>query len=142
MAYAMTKPRLEELAPMGEMNTTPLIDVMLVLLIMLIITIPPQSHKLPLDLPNGPPPTTVNPVRNMLTISPDGVARWNGSAVGDGELTRLLTEVATMARPAEVHFAPDATARYERVDQVLTIAKQAQVRTIGFVGNERYMKAF
>lgn len=130
--------------PMLELNTTPLIDVMLVLLVMLIITIPSQTHQVALDLPGTPPVVRaqLNPLRNMLTIAPAGVTRWNGQAVNDRTLAGLFGDVAAMERPAEVHFRPDPAARYERVDEVLAIASRSGVKTLGFVGNERYRDSF
>ena len=133
----------DEAQPMIELNTTPLIDVMLVLLVMLIITIPSQTHQVPINLPGKvvphPPP---DPLRNKLTISAAGVTRWNGIAVGDRALTQIFRDVAAMERPAEVHFEPDAAARYERVDTVLAMASRSGVETLGFVGNERYRDSF
>ena len=132
----------DDRSPIMELNTTPLIDVMLVLLVMLIITIPPQTHNVPLALPaiTDLPPTDA--LRNRLTLDQPGVARWNGEAVDDATLAALLRGVAAMDRPAEVHFEPDAAARYERVDGVLALASRSGVETLGFVGNERYRDSF
>ena len=128
---------------MMELNTTPLIDVMLVLLVMLIITIPSQSHQVAINLPGTVEPhPDINPLRNRLTIAANGAARWNGAVVGDRALAAMLRDVAAMDRPAEVHFEPAAAARYERVDQVLAMASQAKVATLGFVGNDRYRDSF
>ena len=128
---------------MMELNTTPLIDVMLVLLVMLIITIPSQSHQVAINLPGTVEPhPDINPLRNRLTIAANGAARWNGAVVGDRALAAMLRDVAAMDRPAEVHFEPAAAARYERVDQVLAMASQAKVATLGFVGNDRYRNSF
>lgn len=128
---------------MMDLNTTPLIDVMLVLLVMLIITIPPQNHSVQLDLPTGrPTPVEVNPLRNRLDIDPAGVTRWNGQVVNDQALGALLGAVAKAPTQPEVHFKPDAQARYERVDEVLAMAKQRGVAKLGFVGNEAYRTSF
>ena len=132
----------DDRSPILELNTTPLIDVMLVLLVMLIITIPSQTHKVPLALPGIVDLPVTNPLRNLLTLDRGGVARWNGQAVDDRVLSVLMRGVATMDRPAEVHFEPDAAARYERVDGVLALASRAGVGTLGFVGNERYRDSF
>ena len=129
-------------SPILELNTTPLIDVMLVLLVMLIITIPTQTHKVGLDLPGIVEFPRPDPLRNKLTIASDGTARWNGQAVGDAALKSLFGEVAAMERPAEIHFEPDAAARYERVDGVLAMASRSGVGTLGFVGNHRYRSSF
>ncbi len=141
-AYRRATPG-DEAQPMMEMNTTPLIDVMLVLLIMLIITIPVQSHSVTLDLPGTPPPETrVHPQRNRLDLAADGTAAWNGVVVDDPALRTLLARVGAMPIPAEVHFRPAADARYARVDAVLAMAVQSGVGTLGFVGNEAYRAAF
>nr|WP_294007831.1 biopolymer transporter ExbD [Sphingomonas sp.] len=126
---------------MSEMNTTPLIDVMLVLLIMLIITVPMQTHAVKIDLPTR---DTVHaqPIRNRLDIAADGAARWNGRPVDDRTLRALFGEVAAMNHPAEVHFKPDAHLRYDRVDRILAMARQSGVTTLGFVGNEAYRTSF
>ena len=111
---------------------------MLVLIIMLIITIPPQTHRVGLDLPGQPVVAPINPVRNVLAIDRGGAASWNGMVVSDESLRATLTELGQMQGPPELHFRPDSEARYERVDQVLAMTKRAQVTKLGFVGNERY----
>jgi biopolymer transport protein ExbD len=123
------------------MNTTPLIDVMLVLLVMMIITIPPQSHAVKIDLPSIGVPIA-NPVRNLLVVTESGQALWNGEAVTNGQLRAVLGATAAMEPAPELHFQPDAKARYARVDEVLAMSKQAGVTKMGFVGNDAYMKAF
>jgi biopolymer transport protein ExbD len=120
-----------------EINTTPLIDVMLVLLIMFIITIPLQSHSVEVDLPKAAP-GIVNPLRNTLVISASGALMWNGEAVSDDRLrSTLAASQATLPIP-ELHLKPEAQARYERVDEVLAMTKQAHVARMGFVGNDAY----
>jgi biopolymer transport protein ExbD len=131
----------ESLQPLMEMNTTPLIDVMLVLLVMLIITMPMQTHAVKIDLPTTGP-VRADPIRNRLDVSASGSARWNGRIVDDRALTGLFGQVATMDRPAEIHFKPDARVRYERVDDILAMAKRSGVTTLGFVGNEAYRASF
>ena len=136
-------PEGDERQPMIELNTTPLIDVMLVLLVMLIITIPSQSHQVAVDLPGKTVDhRDINPLRNRLTIDVGGAARWNGAVLSDRALAATLRDVAAMEQPAEVHFEPAAAARYERVDAVLALASQAGVATLGFVGNDRYRDSF
>jgi biopolymer transport protein ExbD len=150
MAQAITSPRAfgggryrtPEITPMAEMNTTPLIDVMLVLLIMFIITVPMQSHQVEVDLPKPVPSPVVERVRNDLGMSADGVLSWNGQAISDAQLAGALAEVASSPVPPEVHFRPDAAARYQRVDQVLAIAARSGASTFGFVGNEQYGDSF
>ncbi len=132
-----------DIAPMAEMNTTPLIDVMLVLLIMFIITVPTQSHQVQMDLPGGPPPDVViERLKNDLHLSADGRLAWNGKAIDDSSLAAALGEVARYKDQPEVHFRPDALARYERVDQVLGMAARSGARRFGFAGNEQYQREF
>jgi biopolymer transport protein ExbD len=130
--------------PMMDINTTPLIDVMLVLLIMLIVTIPPQTHAVKLDLPqqtNTPPPP-IQPNKNKIIISADGQVLWNGGAVNLVQLRQYLDVTQQMTPIPELHLQPDATARYELVDEVLAVTKRAHVQKMGFVGNEYYMNIF
>lgn len=125
--------------PMIELNMTPLIDVLLVLIIMFIITIPLQSHAVKIDLPGKPPVVhTPDPVRNLLTIAPDGIARWNGTAASDATLMATLRASEKMRPQPELHLRPDAMARYERVDEVLAMTKRAEITRMGFIGNEAY----
>lgn len=130
--------------PMMDMNTTPLIDVLLVLLIMFIITIPIQSHAVKVDLPQPSPPQNVivDPVKNKITIDAQGVTAWNGTPVNEVTLTQYLNETVGMNPQPELHFQPDANARYEVVDGVMAIIKRANVTKMGFVGNEQYRAAF
>ena len=131
--------------PMMDINTTPLIDVMLVLLIMFIITIPIQTHAVKLDLPvdqNNTPPPPVDPVKNKVVITPDGKILWNGSPISKIQLRQYLDITQTMNPIPELHLEPDAQARYVLVDEVLAVTKRAQVEKMGFVGNEKYGGAF
>ena len=131
--------------PMMEMNTTPLIDVMLVLLIMLIVTIPPQSHAVKVDLPQPSPDQPLNPVepqKNKVTIEPDGRVYWNGSEIDLVTLRQYLDQSVQITPEPELHFQPNPEARYERVDEVLAVIKRSAVTKLGFVGNEQYRKAF
>jgi len=131
--------------PMLDMNVTPLIDVMLVLLIMFIITIPIQTHAVKLDLPvnqqNNPPPP-IDPVKNKVSVSAQDQVLWNGSPVTMNQLRQYLDVTQQMNPVPELHLQPDATARYEIVDEVLAVTKQAKVQKMGFVGNEYYMSIF
>ena len=134
----------EEGEPMMDINTTPLIDVMLVLLIMFIITIPIQTHAVKLDLPvdNGAPPPIVDPVKNVVVISATGQVLWNGTPVELLRLRQYLDLTQTMNPVPELHLEPDAQARYGLVDEVLAQTKRARVEKMGFVGNEKYISAF
>ena len=131
--------------PMMDINTTPLIDVMLVLLIMFIITIPIQTHAVKLDLPvnnqNTPPPP-IEPQKNKVVVSAEGQVLWNGNPVTLPQLRQYLDITQQMNPIPELHLQPDATARYELVDEVLAVTKRAHVQKMGFVGNEYYMNIF
>ncbi len=127
--------------PMMDINTTPLIDVMLVLLIMFIITIPIQTHAVKLDLPvdsqtNTPPP--IDPVKNKIVIEPNGTILWNGQPVNDVQLRQYLDLTQEITPVPELHLQPHPEARYDVVDEVLAITKRANVSAMGFVGNEAY----
>ena len=144
MAMQTTSDNIEG-TPMMEMNMTPLIDVLLVLLIMFIITIPVQSHAVKLDLPINQPnqaPPPVDPIKNRLSITAGGVVTWNGTPVNLQQLRQYL-EISQQMNPIpELHMQPEADAPYGLVDEVLAVTKRAHVEKMGFVGNEAYMKAF
>ena len=128
--------------PMMDINMTPLIDVMLVLLIMFIITIPIQTHAvkldLPVDQPNSPPPP-IDPVKNKVVITAGGEILWNGSPVSQEQLRQYL-ELSQQIQPIpELHLQPEPDAKYVLVDEVLAITKRARVEKMGFVGNEAYI---
>ncbi len=127
--------------PMMDINTTPLIDVMLVLLIMFIITIPIQTHAVKLDLPQNtqnqtPPP--VDPVKNKVVITAAGAVLWNGTPVNLQQLRQYLDVSQQMNPIPELHLQPEAEAPYGLVDEVLAVTKRARVEKMGFVGNEAY----
>ena len=131
--------------PMMDINTTPLIDVLLVLIIMLIITIPPQTHAVKLDLPqdqSNQPPPPIDPIKNKVVVTPEGAVLWNGAPVNLTQLRQYLDVTQQMDPIPELHLQPDPNARYLVVDQVLAVTKQAKVSKMGFVGNEAYMTAF
>jgi biopolymer transport protein ExbD len=131
--------------PMMDINTTPLIDVMLVLLIMFIITIPIQSHAVKLDLPvqqPNPPPQVIEPQKNKVVVTAQGQVLWNGSPITLQQLRQYIDVTQQMNPIPELHLQPDATARYELVDEVLAVTKRAHVQKMGFVGNEYYMNVF
>jgi biopolymer transport protein ExbD len=139
MAASVTDPESSE--PMMDINTTPLIDVMLVLLIMFIITIPIQTHAVKLDLPQNtenqtPPP--IDPVKNKIVVEPNDAVVWNGTPVDLVTLRQYLDITTTMTPTPELHLQPHPEARYEKVDEVLAVTKRANVTAMGFVGNEAY----
>ena len=128
-------------APMMDINTTPLIDVMLVLLIMFIITIPVATHAVNIDLPSpsAPPPLTqVKRDKNQVSITPQGVVLWNNVPLNTSQLVGALQQTAKMKPEPELDFQPDAQAPYDMAAKVLNIIKQSGVTAFGFVGNEQY----
>lgn len=125
-------------APLSEINTTPLIDVLLVLLVMLVITIPAGTHSLEFDLPSGDSGEVIDRTSNRLSLTERGEIRWNGQAVTRGELAAVLGQVRSMNPEPEVQFEPDPQASYAVAADVLHLAKDAQLSRFGFVGNDRY----
>jgi biopolymer transport protein ExbD len=132
-----------DFAPIVAINTTPLVDVMLVLLIMFIIIIPAGTHKVPLDLPQPAPTVTAPPPpSHRLDIAANGALAWNGVALPEAALpARLAAMAADPARP-ELHLNAAAETRYEQVDTVLAQILGAGITKLGFVDNARYRNAF
>ncbi len=127
--------------PMMDVNMTPLIDVMLVLIIMLIITIPKQNHAVNLNMPvntNQPPPPTL-PVVHTIDIDFDGTISWDGVTLQSDSLRSKLAEVSTMADQPEVHVRPNKLAEYKYVAGVMAAAQRLGVTKIGMVGNEQFI---
>jgi biopolymer transport protein ExbD len=127
--------------PIGEMNTTPLIDVMLVLLVMFIITIPIQTHAVKINLPvnnPNPPPVIIKPDKNIVSVDTQNNITWNGSPVDLETLRNYLDQTKAMPVEPELHIQPDPYARYARVDEMLAVVKKSEVTKVGFVDNERY----
>ncbi len=140
MGAQVNDPNSDE--PMMDINTTPLIDVMLVLLIMFIITIPIQTHAVKLDLPQPTPnqtPPPIDPVKNKIVVEPNDAVLWNGSPVDLVTLRQYLDITTTMSPTPELHLQPNPNARYERVDEVLAVTKRANIVSMGFVGNEAFI---
>jgi biopolymer transport protein ExbD len=126
--------------PIGEINTTPLIDVMLVLLIMFVITIPVAKHSLEVPLPAdhvGPPPLEIL-LRNQVAVTAGDRLLWNGAEVNLAELSVLLAASARMPREPELQFAPDGQASYGTSAEVLRLIKSSGLSAFGFVGNEQF----
>ena len=127
--------------PMMEMNTTPLIDVMLVLLIMFIITIPIQTHAVKMNMPVGPsavPPTPPQIVR--IDVDFDGTIGWNGTILADRqELEARLATLAALPDQPEVHLRPNKLVTYKVVAMILASAQRLGVTKIGIVGNEQFL---
>jgi biopolymer transport protein ExbD len=127
--------------PMTEMNMTPLIDVMLVLLIMFIITIPIQTHAVKMNMPIGPStPPPVPPEIVRIDVDFDGTIGWNGTIVaGRHELEAKLATIAAMADQPEVHLRPNKLVTYDVVAMILASAQRLGVTKIGIVGNEQFL---
>jgi biopolymer transport protein ExbD len=127
---------------MVEMNTTPLIDVMLVLLVMLIITIPIQTHAVKLNMPNpNAKPPTVQPVVHTLAIDFDGSITWDGQGVPNmSNLDARFLQVAQQDNQDEIHVSPNRLAKYDTVAKVLADASRIGVKKIGFTGEEQYIQ--
>ena len=131
---APAEPRL-----MSDLNTTPLIDVMLVLLIMFIITIPLMTHSVKIDLPQGIEVVDSDPEIHTLALGKSGALTWNGAAISEADLP---ARIAAFRKGAPdygfLQLSTDADARYEDFDRVLAIVKKSGVERLGFLGNERF----
>lgn len=134
-------PASGDLEEMIDINTTPLIDVMLVLLIMLIITIPIQTHAVKLDMPRGnTAPQLVEPEVIDLEVDFDGTVIWNGTALpNEDTLKSYLVSAAAKDPQPEIHLRPNRLSKYGEVARVLSDAQRLGVKKIGFIGNEQYM---
>ncbi|MBL0769371.1 biopolymer transporter ExbD [Sphingopyxis sp. XHP0097] len=133
----------DENEPMMDMNTTPLIDVMLVLLIMFIITIPVQTHAVKIDLPvPSDNESNVDPEKNKVMIDQAGTISWNGTPVDLAQLAVYLEQTKALPVEPELQVQPDPFARYIVVDNVMAVVKRSGVGKLGFVGNEQYARVF
>ena len=130
----------EDGEPMMDLNTTPLIDVMLVLLIMFIITIPIQTHAVKIDLPtpSDTPENMVKPDKNRIFIDPASQIFWNGTPINQAVMVQFLEQTTQLTPEPQLEFEPHADAPYSTVDQVMAEIKKSGVGNLGFVGNENY----
>jgi biopolymer transport protein ExbD len=125
-----------------DINTTPLIDVMLVLLVMLIITIPIQLHSVNLNMPTGnPPPPLVLPEVVKIDIDPSSVVYWNGEAMPDrASIEAKMTAAAAQQLQPEIHLRPDKASKYAIVAAVMASAQRIGLTKIGIVGSEQFIE--
>jgi biopolymer transport protein ExbD len=120
--------------PMAEINVTPLVDVMLVLLVIFIITAPLLSYAIKLDLPNDPAPAAEPaPATVKLSIDAGGAVYWDGESVSDAELAKRMATAAKSTTLPELHIRADKATRYERIAFVLSAAQRAGLAKVGFV---------
>jgi biopolymer transport protein ExbD len=141
MAMNIGSSSSDEPEVMMEINTTPLIDVMLVLLIMLIITIPAQLHSVNLDMPVSTPPTKkIDPVVVKIDVDANSVINWNGRPLGGrADLELKLTEAAATQPQPELHIRSHAKAKYEAVALVMASAQRLGLNKLGIVGSEQFV---
>ncbi len=124
--------------PMAAMNTTPLIDVMLVLLIMFIITIPVATHSVDFNVQGEPSDAPIFDLKNKIIIDAQDRIFWNGKPVNIGQLTSLLRDTRLMDIEPELQFEPDSMSSYEASARALNTIDANGVTKFGFVGNEKY----
>jgi biopolymer transport protein ExbD len=126
---------------MVDINTTPLIDVMLVLIIMLIITIPIQTHAVKLNMPVGTPPPTAPPEVITIDVDFDGTLSWNGEVLsGRPALEQRLRGAAAQPTQPELHLRPNKLVKYRNVAMVMASAQRLGLTKIGLVGQEQFIR--
>ena len=135
MAMTLNNSRDETIS---EMNTTPLIDVMLVLLVLMIITLPLQTHAVKIDMPTAPPHDPVPPVVVNLAVEFDGTITWDGAVVSRGELDARLVAAAKKAPQPEIILRADRLAKYDTVAKVLSDAQHLGMKKMGFADTRGY----
>ena len=127
--------------PMMDINTTPLIDVMLVLLVMLIITIPIQLHAVNLEMPVGTPPTnSIPPEKVQIDIDEKSTVYWQGLPVSGAELDEKMSAVSVISPQPEVHIRPNKDCRYEVFANVLSSSKRKGLTKMAVIGSEQFVK--
>lgn len=121
-------------APMSEINTTPLVDVMLVLLIIFIVTAPLLTHSIRVDLPvAGSASTPEKPDIITLSLNREGRLFWNDAPIGEAELSARLAEAGNRKSKPELHLRADRDTRYQRIAEIMTAAQKAGIQKLGFV---------
>ncbi len=126
---------------MLDINTTPLIDVMLVLLVMLIITIPIQLHAVNLEMPVGvPPDNAVKPEKVQIDIDDKSLVYWQGLPVSAEELDQKMTQVAQQPVPPEIHLRPNKDAQYAVFANVLSTTKRKGLNKVAVIGSEQFVQ--
>jgi biopolymer transport protein ExbD len=130
----------DDLQVIADMNTTPLIDVMLVLLVMLIITIPIQLHSVNLNLPTGKQPASAPPQVVSVEIEADGSVRWNGETLAsERALNAKLATLASQSVQPELHIRPNKLVEYQTVAKVMASVQRTGLTKVGIVGNEQFL---
>jgi biopolymer transport protein ExbD len=127
--------------PFNTINTTPIIDVMLVLLIMFIITLPLMTHSVKIDLP-GPDDIWSEPRIHQLEIDASSRLTWDGAPITEADLPARLAVFRAESRDNVLHYRADPQTRYEDFNRVLADVRRAKIERLGFVGNERFARAY
>jgi biopolymer transport protein ExbD len=126
---------------MAELNTTPLIDVMLVLLVMFILSVPVAVHELPFDLPQDGPVQPLLPIRpeNLISLTPTAVVTWNGEPVSEAQLTAVLKIAAHRVPEPLIRFEPESGAPYGPALRTLNLIRATDPAVFAFAGTEKYV---
>jgi biopolymer transport protein ExbD len=125
---------------MMDINTTPLIDVMLVLLVMLIITIPIQLHAVNLEMPVGVPPSNVEPQKVQIDIDEKSVVYWQGLPVDAAQLDADMTQIAQQPVPPDIHIRPNKDCQYAVFANVLATTKRKGLNKVAVIGSEQFVR--